>query len=63
MEPFIDFYNGENILPVRQDIENPNFFLARSFLYSRLGVPLSFLKGLDVIEFGPGGGIQCSSNL
>jgi len=55
MKPFIDFYNKEKILPVQQNIENPNFFLARSFLYSRLGVPLSFLRGLDVLEFGPGG--------
>lgn len=62
MEPFIDFYNREKILPVRQNIENPSFFPARAFLYSNLGVPLSFLRGLDVLEFGPGGGIQCDSN-
>ena len=55
MEPFIDFYNREKILPVRQNIENPSFFPAREFLYSNLGVPLSFLRGLDVLEFGPGG--------
>ena len=56
MGAFIDFYNKRKILPVRQNTENPNFFPARSFLYSRLGVPLSFLRGLDVLEFGPGGG-------
>lgn len=58
MKPFIDFYNKEKILPVQQNTENPNFFLARSFLYSRLGVTLSFLRGLDVLEFGPGGGFN-----
>lgn len=58
MEPFIDFYNKEKILPVQQNTENPDFFPARSFLYSRLGVPLSFLRGLDVLEFGPGGGFN-----
>lgn len=58
MKPFIDFYNKEKILPVQQNTDNPNFFLARSFLYSRLGAPLSFLRGLDVLEFGPGGGFN-----
>jgi 2-polyprenyl-3-methyl-5-hydroxy-6-metoxy-1,4-benzoquinol methylase len=58
MEPFIDFYNKEKILPVRQNTDNPNFLPARSFLYSRLGVPLSFLRGLDILEFGPGGGFN-----
>ena len=58
MKPFIDFYNKEKILPVKQNIENPNFFLARSFLYSRLGIPLRFLRGLDLLEFGPGGGFN-----
>ena len=56
--PFIDFYNKENILPVRQDIDDPRFFEARSFLYSRLGAPLRFLKGMEIIEFGPGGGFN-----
>jgi len=58
MKSFIDFYNKEKILPVRQNTENPNFFPARSFLYSRLGAPLSFLRGLDLLEFGPGGGFN-----
>jgi len=61
MDPFIDFYNREKILPVRQNTENPSFFAARSFLYSRLGVPLSFLRGLDVLEFGPGGGFNATA--
>jgi SAM-dependent methyltransferase len=58
MKPFIDFYNKEKILPVRQNTRKPSFFLARSFLYSRLGAPLSLLKGLDLLEFGPGGGFN-----
>ena len=58
MRAFIDFYNTGNILPVRQDIDDPRFFNARSFLYSRLGAPLPFLKGMEVIEFGPGGGFN-----
>lgn len=58
MRAFIDFYNKENILPVKQDIDDPRFFEARSFLYSRLGAPLPFLKGMEVIEFGPGGGFN-----
>jgi len=58
MKAFIDFYNKENILPVRQNIDDPRFFETRSFLYSRLGVPLRLLKGMEIIEFGPGGGFN-----
>ena len=58
MKPFIDFYNLENILPVRQNIDDPRFFETRSFLYSRLGVPLRLLIGMEIIEFGPGGGFN-----
>lgn len=55
---FIDYYNREGILPVRQNISDPRFLATRSFLYSRLGAPLRFLKGIDIIEFGPGGGFN-----
>ena len=58
MKAFIDLYNKENILPVRQNIDDPRFFETRSFLYSRLGVPLRLLKGMEIIEFGPGGGFN-----
>ena len=53
--PFIDFYNSQQTLPVRQNISDPRFLDGRSFLYSRLGIPLRFLKGMEIIEFGPGG--------
>jgi SAM-dependent methyltransferase len=55
---FIDYYNKEGILPVKQNISDPRFLETRSFLYSRLGAPLRFLKGIDIIEFGPGGGFN-----
>lgn len=55
---FIDYYNKEKILPVRQNINDPRFLATRSFLYSRLGAPLRFLKGIEIIEFGPGGGFN-----
>jgi len=58
MKAFIDFYNKENILPVRQNVDDPRFFETRSFLYSRLGAPLRLLKGMEIIEFGPGGGFN-----
>ena len=54
---FVDYYNSNNIIPVRQDLTNlESFIFRRNYLYKTLGFPLSFLKGLDVIEFGPGGG-------
>lgn len=58
MKAFIDFYNKENILPVRQNIDDPRFFETRAFLYSRLGAPFRLLKGMEIIEFGPGGGFN-----
>ena len=58
MKAFIDFYNSQNIIPVRQNIDAPNFVSSRNFLYSKLGVPIIFLKDLDILEFGPGGGLM-----
>ena len=61
MKAFIDFYNSLNIIPVRQNIDAPNFISSRNFLYSKLGVPIIFLKDLDILEFGPGGGFNATA--
>jgi SAM-dependent methyltransferase len=61
MKAFIDFYNSLNIIPVAQNIDSPNFISSRNFLYSKLGVPIIFLKDLDILEFGPGGGFNASA--
>ncbi len=55
--PFIDFYNKYNIIPTSQNLNDfKNFLNQRNQLYSNLGLPLTFIKNKDVIEFGPGGG-------
>jgi hypothetical protein len=50
MKAFIDFYNSLNIIPVAQNIDSPNFISSRNFLYSKLGVPIIFLKDLDILD-------------
>ena len=55
--PFIDYYNKYNIIPTSQNLNDfKNFLIQRNQLYSNLGLPLTFIKNKDVIEFGPGGG-------
>lgn len=55
--PFIDYYEKHNIIPVRQDIENlSQHFARRESLYTLLGIPFGLLKGKNIIEFGPGSG-------
>ena len=58
MKAFIDFYSSLNFIPVRQNIDSHNFISSRHFLYSKLGVPIIFLKDLDILEFGPRGGLM-----
>lgn len=55
---FVEFYDRHNIMPVRQDINDKNFLENRNFLYRSLGLPMSLLKDLKVLEFGPGGGFN-----
>ena len=55
--PFIDYYNKYKIIPTSQTVYDfKNFLIQRNQLYSNLGLPLTFIKNKDVIEFGPGGG-------
>jgi SAM-dependent methyltransferase len=55
--PFVDFYAGNGISPVAQDISDlGRHFRRRDSLYRFLGLPPSFVRGRSVIEFGPGSG-------
>jgi 2-polyprenyl-3-methyl-5-hydroxy-6-metoxy-1,4-benzoquinol methylase len=56
--PYISFYNQNNVIPVRQDTDDPIFLRCRDFLYSSLGVPLLLLRNCDIMEVGPGGGFN-----
>ena len=54
---FIDFYAGNGISPVAQDISDlARHFRRRDSLYRFLGLPPSFVRGRSAIEFGPGSG-------
>jgi SAM-dependent methyltransferase len=54
---FVDYYNKHNVIPVRQNLDDFNYFLfRRDYLYRTLGLPLRQLAGRRLIEFGPGGG-------
>ena len=55
--PYIDFYGRHKISPVAQEISDiKKHYDRREFLYRRLGIPASFVKGKTVIELGPGSG-------
>jgi 2-polyprenyl-3-methyl-5-hydroxy-6-metoxy-1,4-benzoquinol methylase len=58
---FVSYYNERSIIPVTQDIEDPEFVFKRNSLYSLLGFPLASLRGRDVLEFGPGGGFNATA--
>ncbi|BDQ32982.1 class I SAM-dependent methyltransferase [Pseudodesulfovibrio portus] len=54
---FIDFYDKHKISPVSQDVSDLDAHYARrQALYRQLGMVPSFLKGKNVLEFGPGSG-------
>ena len=54
---FLDFYAGNRISPVTQDISDlERHFRRRDSLYRYLGLPPAFVEGRSVIEFGPGSG-------
>jgi hypothetical protein len=58
VQPYLSYYKKHQISPITKKIENKDqFFMQRSFLYRSLGLPNS-LKTLDVIEFGPGNGVN-----
>lgn len=57
---FVEFYNSIGTMPVRNDITSKQFVTQRSFLYRSLGVPVNFMGGMKVLEFGPGGGYNAT---
>ncbi|MDI7225210.1 class I SAM-dependent methyltransferase [Leptospira santarosai] len=55
--PFVDFYNRNNISPVRQDITDLEMhYRRRESLYMSLGLLPGYLSSKKIIEFGPGSG-------
>lgn len=55
--PFVGFYEFNNISPVSQDITDLKLhFQRRESLLRSLGLIPEFIKGRDVLEFGPGSG-------
>lgn len=57
--PFIDFYNLNSVIPTRQDhVELMELVKRRIGLHMQLGFPLEMVSGMDVLEFGPGGGFN-----
>jgi SAM-dependent methyltransferase len=55
--PFIDYYRANDISPVAQDITDlRKHFERRDSLYRSLRIPPRYVRGRDVLEFGPGSG-------
>ena len=54
---FVGFYESNNISPVSQDISDLNqHFQRRESLFRSLGILPALVKGIQVLEFGPGSG-------
>ena len=55
---FVAYYNENSIMPVSQDVNDPDFMFRRESLYRMLGIPLPTLCGKQILELGPGGGFN-----
>ena len=58
---FVAYYNEHSIIPVSQDISDPDFIFKRASLYKLLGTPLPGLRNRSILEFGPGGGFNATA--
>jgi SAM-dependent methyltransferase len=58
---FVDFYDRNGIMPVTQNVNDPKFVARRHYLYRTLGIPLSLITDMKVLEFGPGGGYNAQA--
>jgi len=58
---FVTYYNENSIMPVSQDINDPDFMFRRESLYRMLGIPLPSLCSKQILELGPGGGFNASA--
>ena len=55
---YIDFYKKNKISPVQNKILKKYFFNQRDSLYSHLSLDFNHINQKDIIEFGPGNGIN-----
>lgn len=53
---YLEFYGEHNISPVHQNVDGLQ--KRRKNLYRQLGIPWQCLTGKEVLEFGPGGGMN-----
>ncbi len=58
---FVAYYNEHSIIPVSQNISEPDFIFKRGNLYKLLGLPLSSLRNRSILELGPGGGFNATA--
>jgi len=55
--PFLDFYAKHKIIPTSLEITHKQkFFAQRNYLFETLGIPTHFLRGIKILELGPGTG-------
>lgn len=55
--PYLDFYGRHGIIPVRQDLSDPDLhFRRREALYRHLGLWPAVIRGRRILEIGPGTG-------
>ena len=53
------YYNKHKISPVRQDIKSiKSFFSKRALLYKRMGINENYFFNKNILEIGPGPGLN-----
>ena len=56
--PYLDFYGKHEVSPVANDVNMAAHFVQRRALYYRLGILAGCIRGRNVLEFGPGNGVN-----
>ena len=57
-KPYLDYYKKYNISPVLSKVNLKFHSNQRIFLYTKLGITSSSIKNRNVLEFGPGNGLN-----
>ena len=56
--PYLDYYKKYNISPVLSKVDLKLHSNQRTFLYTKLGITPSSIQNKNILEFGPGNGLN-----
>jgi len=56
--PYLDFYKKHKVSPVLSKVNLKVHSNQRTFLYTKLGINSGYIKNKNILEFGPGNGLN-----